>query len=73
MPLIPPLRKSFVFLRFLYSDVPLSDLWISVSNRTDFQGFQISECVCSSIPSVKQFVAFWARLTHCPPLYFPRR
>ena len=45
MPLIPPLGKPFVFLGFLYSGVPLSDPWITVPNRADFQGFQVSERV----------------------------
>jgi hypothetical protein len=71
VPLILPLGKPFVFLGFLYSGIPLSDLSISVSNRADLQCFQISECVCGSIPSVRQFVAFWAGLTHCP--FFPHR
>ena len=43
MPLILPLGKPFVFLAFLDSGVPLTDLRIAVSNRVDFQGFQISE------------------------------
>jgi hypothetical protein len=68
VPGILPLGKTFVFLGFLYSGVPLSDLWIAVPNRVDFQSFQISECACSSIPSVKQSVTFWARLNHCPLL-----
>jgi len=67
VPGILPLGKTFVFLGFLYSGVPLSDLWIAVPNRVDFQSFQISECACSSIPSVKQSVTFWARLNHCLP------
>lgn len=45
VPLILPLGKTFVFPRPLYSGIPLSEPGIVVSNRADFQGFQISKCV----------------------------